>query len=387
MATGVFISYRHGDCSGFADRISDRLRARLGRDRIVVSVDDIAQGADFESSLTERIGRSDAVVALIGRKWLTKSLEDPNDHVRIEIEFALARGIPVIPVLVDGAQMPRTEDLPDSLENLSRLNWIEISSATFDVGVERLLPLIEVEGAKLSPANRSAIVGAAWARGLATAFGKAGKLAADILELGVDAAKTMGKVGAEQPARSRIAEHIAVNQDLSIDEMAGFAEARGFAIRADGVAPLAVQRTSEEPAPLGHPPAVSQRGAERSPVPAAKPPSLPTQRMPTNAPRGSIFGNLRDLIGKLNDLGERRARVLRERVLAGPRDERDAWDAPQRTLWGEALARETTLSCAPSSVPPRHRLARRSLSRCSCIWRTRPNARVSSRPPWTHRRN
>jgi hypothetical protein len=54
---------------------------------------------------------------MIGPQWLTvceregarqgqRRLDDPDDFVRIEVESALARGIPVIPVLVDGAKMP-----------------------------------------------------------------------------------------------------------------------------------------------------------------------------------------------------------------------------------------------------------------------------------------
>src|SRR5262249_39411294 len=80
-----------------------------------------------------------------GRNWLSSSdddkrrrLEDPNDFVRIEIETALDRGIPVIPVLVDGAAMPRAGDLPDSLKLLSRRKAIEISESRFDSDVEEL---------------------------------------------------------------------------------------------------------------------------------------------------------------------------------------------------------------------------------------------------------
>jgi hypothetical protein len=68
--------------------------------------------------------------------------------VRIEIEAALQRGIRVIPVLVDGAMMPRREDLPDSLQKLRRRQAIEISHSRFDSDVKRLthaLSLIEEE--------------------------------------------------------------------------------------------------------------------------------------------------------------------------------------------------------------------------------------------------
>jgi hypothetical protein len=80
-----------------------------------------------------------------GRNWVSSAsnnnrrrLEDPNDFVRIEIEAALERGVPVIPVLVDEAEMPRTEDLPDGLKKLTRRNGIQVSHARFDSDVDRL---------------------------------------------------------------------------------------------------------------------------------------------------------------------------------------------------------------------------------------------------------
>ena len=68
--------------------------------------------------------------------------------MRIEIEAALERGIRVIPVLVDGALMPKREDLPASLQRLRRRQAIEISHNRFDSDVGRLthaLSLIEEE--------------------------------------------------------------------------------------------------------------------------------------------------------------------------------------------------------------------------------------------------
>ena len=95
--------------------------------------------------LSERVGRCDALIALIGKNWIASAdkdnrrrLDDPNDFVRIEIEAALERNVPVIPVLVDGATMPRGNDLPDGLKKLARRQGIEISHNRFDSDAERL---------------------------------------------------------------------------------------------------------------------------------------------------------------------------------------------------------------------------------------------------------
>ena len=143
MTGGVFISYRRDDSGGFAGRIYDRLANRLGRDNVFFDVDAIPPGRDFTEVLSERVGNCDALLAVIGKRWSADSqnrrrLYDPEDFVRIEIEAALSRNVPVIPVLVDGATMPRPEDLPDSLSKLLRRQAVEISHARFDSDAERL---------------------------------------------------------------------------------------------------------------------------------------------------------------------------------------------------------------------------------------------------------
>ena len=145
MTGGVFISYRREDSGGYAGRIFDRLTSRLGRESVFFDVDTIPPGRDFVEVLSERVGKCDALLAIIGKHWALSAdaqnkrrLEDPNDFVRIEIEAALNRDVPVIPVLVDGAAMPHPEDLPDSLKKLIRRQAVEISHARFDSDAERL---------------------------------------------------------------------------------------------------------------------------------------------------------------------------------------------------------------------------------------------------------
>lgn len=155
MLGGVFISYRREDSAGFAGRIYDRLTRRLDAKSVFLDVDNIQPGLDFVEVLSEKLGVCDALIAIIGKNWNSiadqdgrRRLDNPDDFVRIEIEAALKRGIRVIPVLVDGATMPRREDLPDSLQKLHRRQAIEISHNRFDSDVERLthaLSLIEEE--------------------------------------------------------------------------------------------------------------------------------------------------------------------------------------------------------------------------------------------------
>ena len=140
MLGGVFISYRREDSGGFAGRIYDRLTNRLGRENVFFDVDAIPPGLDFVDVLSERVGKCDVLLAIIGKHWVSSAdsqngrrLDDPGDFVRIEIEAALKRNVPVIPVLVDGAAMPQAGDLPDSLKKLTRRQAIEISHSRFEL--------------------------------------------------------------------------------------------------------------------------------------------------------------------------------------------------------------------------------------------------------------
>ena len=128
----VFISYRRQDSADVTGRIYDRLVQHFGRERVFKDVDSIPLGVDFREHLASVVGRCDLVVAVIGPQWLQvqgasgRRLDDGGDFVRIEIESALARNIPVVPVLVGGAAMPAAEDLPPSLAALSFRNGLAV---------------------------------------------------------------------------------------------------------------------------------------------------------------------------------------------------------------------------------------------------------------------
>src|SRR5512135_2594450 len=131
----VFISYRRKDSQYIADRIYDWLEREFGRDSLFKDTDAISYGWDFRKSLQDAVTRCDVLLAVIGPRWLGETdesgrrrVDDPGDWVRIEIETALKRDIPVIPLLVDGASFPRGEDLPSSLQELLYRNGMPVRS-------------------------------------------------------------------------------------------------------------------------------------------------------------------------------------------------------------------------------------------------------------------
>jgi hypothetical protein len=146
----VFISYRRDDSRHVTGRIYDRLAQVLGEKQVFKDVDSIPLGVDFRQVLGEQVGSCDAVLAIIGDRWLTatdaegkRRLDDEADFVRLEIETALKRSIPVIPVLIGDQKMPTAAQLPASLAGLAYRNGTTLrDDPFFRTDVERLVRAI-----------------------------------------------------------------------------------------------------------------------------------------------------------------------------------------------------------------------------------------------------
>ena len=129
----IFISYRRSDSIAETGRIYDRLITEFGRDHIYKDVDSIPLGSNFAKELDKAVSQCQVVLVIIGKTWTTvtevdgtRRLDNPDDFVRIEIESALARDIPVIPILLEGAIMPKRMQLPESLHELARRNGTKV---------------------------------------------------------------------------------------------------------------------------------------------------------------------------------------------------------------------------------------------------------------------
>jgi TIR domain len=131
----IIISYRRADSAAISGRIFDRLASHYGDDAVFMDVDKIPFGTDFREHIRKVLLEGDILLAVIGPNWLgkgtdgTSRIKDEADPVRVELETALRQKTRLIPVLVDGAAMPSTADLPDALRDLAYLN-----AAPLDVG-------------------------------------------------------------------------------------------------------------------------------------------------------------------------------------------------------------------------------------------------------------
>jgi hypothetical protein len=163
---GVFISYRRDDAPGYAGRLYDRLAAHFGADRVFMDVQGIEPGVDFVEAIERALVSCEILIVLIGKDWLAADaagrcrLDDPTDFVRLETATALARGIRVVPVLVEGATMPSADRLPQELLPLVRRQAVELSHKQWDATsaelirtLEKILDRDKPRAAGIAPAN------------------------------------------------------------------------------------------------------------------------------------------------------------------------------------------------------------------------------------------
>jgi hypothetical protein len=150
----VFISYRRDDSKYQARDIYRALIRVLRRDHVFMDIDTIVPGENFVRTLEQWVEQCDIVLALIGNGWATAAdpksgtlrLHNPQDFVRIEIRKALARNIPVVPIILDGAAIPEERNLPDDMRELAQRHAEFVDFRTFDSDVERLIRKLELAG-------------------------------------------------------------------------------------------------------------------------------------------------------------------------------------------------------------------------------------------------
>jgi TIR domain/PAN domain len=161
MAGKIFINYRRNDSIGTAGRLHDRLAQTFGRNSLFMDVDHVPAGVDFVDYLHGQVAACDVFLAVIGPNWLDAKDDDgrrrfdhPDDFVTIEIAAALARNIRVIPVLVDGARMPKADKLPVSVKPLVRRNAVEVRNTHFGRDADALVEKVREAFQDVRPTTR-----------------------------------------------------------------------------------------------------------------------------------------------------------------------------------------------------------------------------------------
>jgi hypothetical protein len=156
----LFISYRREDADWPAIMLRDALAEHYGEDQVFMDIVDLLPGEDFVDKLQRSVRGCDVLLALIGPNWARilqertrrRAMEGEEDHVRVELETALATStVRVIPVLLGGASMPPSRMLPHSLERLLRLEAARFRPDQKELDLQSLIALMARPAAPLPP--------------------------------------------------------------------------------------------------------------------------------------------------------------------------------------------------------------------------------------------
>lgn len=146
MSKTLFINYRRDDSSPIARGLRDNLIEAFG-EAVFMDVDEIRVGDTWPQTLDNALNSATVLLVVIGPTWLRvadaygrRRLDLPDDWVRTEIERSLAKGIPVVPVLVSRATMPPRDALPEAIGSLANQQYIELRETHWK---QDLHPLID----------------------------------------------------------------------------------------------------------------------------------------------------------------------------------------------------------------------------------------------------
>jgi WD40 repeat protein len=158
----ISISYRRADSEAMTGRIFDRLSSHYGKEAIFRDIDSIPPGIDFRVHINETLRKTHVLLAVIGPNWLGASgggaerIQQESDAVRVEIETALRRRLPLIPVLIGSTVMPGSDQLPPSLKDFAFRNAVRVDTGQdFDFHMDRLIRSVDaiLSQAPKSPAS------------------------------------------------------------------------------------------------------------------------------------------------------------------------------------------------------------------------------------------
>ncbi len=136
-APSVFVSYRR-QAEGLALGLLRELKDTPQAKKWAFFIDQltIPPGAEWERYISDHLTSSWVMLLVISPGWNEGArLGDPTNFVRREIELAREHGVPVIPVLLEGATLPSAEELPESLRWLRAVPALE----TFNHQLRRVM--------------------------------------------------------------------------------------------------------------------------------------------------------------------------------------------------------------------------------------------------------
>ncbi|TNH31328.1 toll/interleukin-1 receptor domain-containing protein [Micromonospora orduensis] len=147
--TGVFINYRTGDGQDMAVLLNERLRDVFGKERVFLDSTGLPAGQQFPPELKRRLRDARVLLVLIGRQWLdledsegNRRIANRKDYVRYEIRKSIKWQKVVLPVLLDGASLPKAQDLPSDIAGLSDFQYRHLRSREADNDLAEIVAVL-----------------------------------------------------------------------------------------------------------------------------------------------------------------------------------------------------------------------------------------------------
>ncbi len=132
----LFISYRRVDSVDFVGRLHDNLKDDF--DVFLDTEGGLDYGKDFPSALKNGVKDSDVLLLVIGKEWSSEieKKRDGVDFVVEEIVTAIEHGLRVIPILMNGVDMPNL--FPKKIEKIKNLNAFPFDRGEFSIYLNAL---------------------------------------------------------------------------------------------------------------------------------------------------------------------------------------------------------------------------------------------------------
>jgi hypothetical protein len=149
----VFVNYRQRDATGtllphvlLVEALADGLATRFGKKSVYLDTT-LRPGEPYPDALRARVADAAVLLVVIHPGWLTDLAARADRHkdwVLEEIATAIASGIRLLPVVLDGATLPSHPELPARIRALADAQAVPLRFGSLAAGVNALIAEIEL---------------------------------------------------------------------------------------------------------------------------------------------------------------------------------------------------------------------------------------------------
>ncbi|MFJ8489368.1 hypothetical protein ACIRBZ_13525 [Streptomyces sp. NPDC094038] len=125
MTPSLFTNFRRADTGSVGPHIDTKLQSEFGPQAAFRDQRSLPKALDYREHLERALRKCDLLLVVVGARWASVSdaqgrrlIDRPDDWVRREIALAGGYKLPVLPVLVDDAQLPDEDELPTDIRYL-----------------------------------------------------------------------------------------------------------------------------------------------------------------------------------------------------------------------------------------------------------------------------